>query len=71
MNLVAAADPAQSFMMLKMDGCQDAAGLSCTPQPGAVGTNACGDSMPQSSPILSRDERDLFRRWIAQGAQSN
>ncbi len=71
MNLVTAGNPAQSFMMLKLDGCQDSAGLTCTPQPGAVSSSACGDPMPQASPILTSDERNLFRRWIAQGAQSN
>ena len=71
MSLVASGDPAQSFMMLKMDGCQDSAGLTCTAQPGATGTSAGGDSMPQASPILSADERNLFRRWIAQGAQAD
>ncbi len=63
-------DPSRSFMMLKMDGCLDEA-EPCTAQTGAKGKHACGDSMPQGAPKLACAERDLMRRWIAQGAQLN
>ena len=70
-SLVKPADPAQSFLMLKVDGCQNAAGLACTPQPKAKSGTPCGDRMPQSSGALCADDRDLIRRWIAQGAASD
>ncbi len=69
--LVKPSDPAQSFLMLKVDGCQNAAGLACTPQPKAKSGTPCGDRMPQSSGVLCHEDRDLVRRWIAQGAPSN
>jgi hypothetical protein len=68
MQLVKPGDPANSFLMLKIDGCLS--GLTgCTPLEQDVGP--CGDSMPSGSELLSAEERDLFRRWIAQGAQNN
>lgn len=69
MNLVTASDPANSFLMVKMDGCQNARGLTCDPQ--ATDTEPCGDSMPQRADLLCPDERDTVRRWIAQGAADN
>lgn len=71
MHLVTAASPEQSFLMLKVDGCHNGAGLSCTVQDGAKTSGACGDPMPQSSDALCQSERDLIRRWIAQGAANN
>ncbi|MBX3126128.1 MAG: hypothetical protein KF718_05405 [Polyangiaceae bacterium] len=71
MDIVSANDPANSFLMLKMDGCHDSAGLTCTPQPGAKGDDPCGDAMPQTSSSLCDDERDVVRRWIAQGAKND
>lgn len=70
-SLVVAGNPSGSFLMLKMDGCASAAGLSCTPQPNAKSGDPCGDSMPQGNDVLCADERDTVRRWIAQGANNN
>ncbi len=59
-------DPTRSYLMLKMDGCQNSSGLAC------IGTTLpdkpCGDSMPQMLPPRPARERDLIRRWIADGA---
>lgn len=57
--------PDQSFLMYKMDGDFSCKGLTCD------ATLGCGTSMPQSSPLLSADERNLIRRWIAQGAKND
>lgn len=69
--------PEESFLMLKIDGCQDHAGLSCTVQEGALCDTPCGDGMPQfDNPPdeiypLTVEERHTIRAWIAQGAQNN
>lgn len=70
-KLVEPSDPEHSFLMLKMDGCQNTAGLTCTPQPKSKSGAKCGDRMPQSGGVLCEEDRDLVRRWIAQGAQNN
>jgi hypothetical protein len=57
--------PDQSFLMYKMDGDLSCKGITCD------STLGCGTSMPQSSPILSLDERNLVRRWISQGAKND
>ena len=71
MVLVKPGDPANSFLMRKVDSCFE--GLSgCTPQ--ATETESghpCGDRMPQGSKTLCEDERNMIRRWIAQGAKNN
>lgn len=59
--------PTTSFLMLKLDGCHTAAGLACTPQPGADSDEPCGDRMPQGSGSLCAEERNLVRSWIALG----
>lgn len=71
-------DPSQSFLMLKVDGCQDEAGLTCTSQQGALCGTDCGDSMPQLDDPeggevfpLTADQRNKIRAWIAQGALNN
>jgi hypothetical protein len=71
MPLVTAGSPEQSFLMLKIDGCHNSSGLTCTVQDGAKTSGACGDPMPQSSDALCQSERDTIRRWIAQGAANN
>ena len=71
MNLITAGDPSQSFLMHKMDDTHNDQNLTCTAQPGAESGDPCGDTMPQGSPLLDACERDLFRRWIAQGAADN
>ena len=64
--------------MLKVDGCQDSAGLTCTAQDGALCQTACGDSMPQFDDPgaeldfpLPAEQANKIRAWIAQGAQNN
>jgi hypothetical protein len=70
MNRVTVNDPSQSFLMLKIDGCQLAAGLTCTLQGGGTSMDPCGEEMPPGQP-LDAAERDLFRRWISHGAQND
>lgn len=72
MKLIVAGDPQNSFFMAKLDGCQSAMGLQCV----KIKSNKtdpvelCGESMPDGA-LMCDDERDVFRRWIAQGAQNN
>jgi hypothetical protein len=63
MKLVAAGDPAKSFLLHKLDG-PSCDALACA----ASGT--CGEQMPQGS-ALAPTERDVVRRWIAQGAKND
>jgi hypothetical protein len=70
MNLVTAGDPAQSFLMHKMDGDQCTLIANCM-VPGSYRPN-CGVFMPYQAPsILDVATRDVVRRWIKQGAQGN
>jgi hypothetical protein len=71
MNRITANDPEQSFLMLKLDGCHTTAGLTCTLQGSSMPSDSCGQIMPPGGQSLCADERDLFRRWISQGAQNN
>ncbi len=64
-------NPSQSMMMIKIDGCQNDRGLTCTVQSGAVSDTPCGDDMPQSQPALPDREKEIFRDWIAMGAKNN
>jgi hypothetical protein len=66
MKLVATGDPKNSWLMKKLDGDVCLFKDKCTKVDGD-----CGDTMPQSGDILAVDERDKFRRWIAQGAKDN
>lgn len=74
MKVIAAGDPAHSFLMYKLDGDPDAkdfnAQVSCAQLPCAA-TETCLESMPQGGPQLPADKRDVIRRWIAQGAMNN
>ncbi|MBX3184169.1 MAG: hypothetical protein KIT72_01490 [Polyangiaceae bacterium] len=56
--------PDQSLLMHKLDGSHDCLGLTC---PGGD----CGLRMPRGGTPLSAEERDVIRRWIAQGARAN
>jgi hypothetical protein len=58
-------DPRRSFVMLKVEGCQNAMGLSCSD---AVRGEPCGARMPALSPALPPDKRALLARWILEGA---
>jgi hypothetical protein len=69
MSLVKAGDPAQSFMMHKLDGDQCTLASACAK--GGSLYQDCGQQMPYSSPRLDQEQRDTIRRWIAQGAQNN
>ena len=60
-------DPTRSFVMLKLDDCQGALGLTCRDDL----LTPCGGSMPFASKLLPAEDRDKFRRWIAQGAPDN
>jgi hypothetical protein len=65
-------DPANSFLMRKVDGCFEGLEASCTVQSTeSESGHPCGDRMPHSSKTLCEDERDMIRRWIAQGAKNN
>jgi hypothetical protein len=69
MLTVTAGDPKNSFLMHKLDGDQCTLATACT----ATKTQYtdCGQQMPYSSPPLDEPTRDIFRRWIAQGAKNN
>jgi hypothetical protein len=70
MQIVKPGDPSNSFLMRKIDGCFSDLETGCSAlQPTPVG--ACGETMPFGSELLSVEERDVFRRWIFQGAQNN
>jgi hypothetical protein len=56
--------PAQSFMLMKLSGCQNAF-------PERTGCASCGSLMPPDGPLLKYDP-DVFAtiaRWISQGAE--
>jgi hypothetical protein len=58
-------EPTQSFLMLKVKGCQNLAGLECG---GAVRGKPCGDRMPAVSDELPAEKKSMLARWIARGA---
>ncbi len=62
LRLVAPGNPAQSWLMHKLDG-------TLSSQPMCAGTNnPCGTSMPQGSELLPAHERAMIRAWIEMGA---
>jgi hypothetical protein len=63
MKIVAPTDPANSFLMHKMDNSLKCESLKC-------GGN-CGGSMPLGTAVLAQEQRDKVRRWIAQGAKND
>jgi hypothetical protein len=66
MPIVDPGNPQNSFLMRKIDNCYE--GINdCTPLK-AGATHACGSRMPELAEPLCADERDMIRRWIAQGA---
>lgn len=79
-QLVVPGDWKTSFLMAKVDGCQNSGDFVC-PEPQQQLTvcteDPCGDGMPQmdkdeSMPFpLSADENLTIRRWIQQGAANN
>ena len=64
MSYVAPGDPAGSYVMHKIDGDQ------CTLVARCAGGD-CGGSMPQGSDLMAIRDRDIVRRWIAQGAKGD
>jgi hypothetical protein len=64
MPVVTAGDPKTSYLMHKMDG------DNCTLNAQCVGGD-CQSTMPQGVDLLPPENRDVVRRWIAQGAQDN
>ncbi len=72
MPIVDPGKPDNSFLMRKIDGCFADLESKCTAvEPGEPGESKCGGRMPDNSDALCDDERDMVRRWIAQGAQNN
>jgi hypothetical protein len=63
MRLIEPSSPETSFLMHKIDGtfmCED---VKCE--------GDCGALMPKDAAALSSEERDIVRRWIAQGAKKD
>ena len=70
MDIVAAGDPARSFLMHKLDDDQCTLVNEC--RMGNSFRPNCGVFMPYQAPnILDVRTRDTIRRWIAQGARDN
>jgi hypothetical protein len=67
MAFVTPGDPANSYVMHKLDGDNCTLADACK----AGNRGDCGDTMPQQSDLLPVDKRDVIRRWIAQGAPDN
>jgi hypothetical protein len=63
MKIVDPGKPESSFLMHKMDGDLECASVTCS--------GSCGTPMPQTGDILPREQRDIVRDWIKQGAQDN
>jgi len=65
MSFVTPGDPARSYLMHKLDGDQCQFDALCS-------GSDCQHSMPSDLEVLiPASERDIIRRWIAQGAQAN
>ncbi|XXX77745.1 hypothetical protein WMF30_03085 [Sorangium sp. So ce134] len=65
MPRIAAGDPANSFLMHKLDDSLSCGDLDC------AADGACGAPMPYTGDTLPAAERDAIRRWIQQGAKVN
>jgi hypothetical protein len=66
MSIVKPNDPENSFLMHKLDDTLGCDKLTC------AADKACGGIMPQGAEEpIDIAERDLVRRWIAQGAANN
>jgi hypothetical protein len=61
---VTAGNPRESFLMHKMDGSHCTLDARCD-------QGNCGQAMPRSSDLLEEEERNVVRRWIAQGAKND
>ena len=69
--LVQPGAPAQSFLMHKIDACQNSLDVACAAEPNQCRQD-CGDPMPplprDTYAELSEAQKLVIRRWIAQGA---
>lgn len=63
MKIVAPGDPANSFLLYKLDG-TSCGKLAC------AASASCGTQMPQGG-VMPCEQRDILRRWIAQGAKND
>jgi hypothetical protein len=70
MEIVKAGDPANSYLMHKIDGDQCQYATTCNKTGNPI-FNECGVQMPFNSGTIDSATRDNIRRWIAQGAQNN
>lgn len=64
MNFVTPSDPTNSYVMHKIDGDNCVYDKMCT-------DGTCQKTMPMGGDLLLVAQRDIIRRWIAQGAQDN
>ncbi len=73
MNFVTPSDPANSYVMHKIDGDNCTFDKMCSDGtlPYRPGSATCQGTMPQAGDLLPVEKRDTIRRWIAQGAQNN
>ena len=69
MPVIAPGDPANSYLMHKIDGDQCTLAADCASS--TTQYTDCGQQMPYSSPPLDPATADLVRKWIAQGAKNN
>lgn len=71
-RVISVGDPERSFLMNKVDGCQNSLGLTCDAEPNLCRAD-CGDPMPplprDTYSPLAEMEKLTLRRWIAQGAR--
>jgi hypothetical protein len=74
MSIVKAGNPAASFMTYKLDGNFPSVptmdDVNC-PKLTCAATMTCGLAEPSAGTQLPAAQRDVIRRWIAQGAQNN
>jgi hypothetical protein len=64
MSYVAAGDPANSYLLHKIDGDNCTLRAQCT-------DGDCGSTMPEGFDLLAITKRDTIRRWVAQGAKND
>lgn len=68
--LVDPGKPENSFVMMKLDGCLE--DTRCVDANSRLTEEPCGSLMPEGNKDpLPKEERDLIRTWIAQGAPNN
>ena len=72
MPFVAPGNPSGSYLMHKVDDdlCTVHCCIATNAAAQSVSGTGCGSIMPYLGTILSADQRDTLRRWIAQGAMN-